>query len=309
MADFKGKVKGFKRPTDLPESSDQQVEWNAANKKWWEQHPMRYDFSESLSTDEEFSKQFFDEIDRRFFESSREFSPFRDLPFERIIDYNFIKGKSVLEIGVGNGSHAQLLAANCGRYIGIDLTQYGVRSTTQRLKHAGILNAEVYEMNAEKMTFPDSSFDYIWSWGVIHHSANTLQILQEMRRVLKEDGKSTVMVYYRSHWYKYIYAGFFHGLLKGYFRHKMTLDDVVQRTIDGAIARFYRIGEWKRLVAKAGLEVSNIRVMGNKSSVIILPYSGIKKLLVRLMPGALSRFLTSRLRMGYFLVADLKIVD
>ena len=35
-------------------------------------------------------------------------------------------------------------------------------------------------MDAEQIKFPDDSFDLVWTWGVIHHSANTRKILEEM---------------------------------------------------------------------------------------------------------------------------------
>ena len=31
-----------------------------------------------------------------------------------------------------------------------------------------------------KMEFKDSYFDFVWSWGVIHHSANTNKIINEI---------------------------------------------------------------------------------------------------------------------------------
>ena len=37
------------------------------------------------------------------------------------------------------------------------------------------------------MEFADNSFDFIWSWGVIHHSADTQRVLREMHRVLTQE--------------------------------------------------------------------------------------------------------------------------
>src|SRR5205085_539710 len=105
--------------------------------------------------------------------------------------------KDVLEIGVGQGTHAQLLAPRCKSFTGIDLTTCAVEMTSERLKLFKIPGA-VLEMDAEHMSFGDGSFDYIWSWGVIHHSADTNRVLKEMHRVLRPGGKCTVMIYYRS---------------------------------------------------------------------------------------------------------------
>lgn len=57
---------GFDNPTALPSTPAEARAWQEANRDWWEQHPMRYDFSEMLEV-EEFSREFYDEIDRRFF--------------------------------------------------------------------------------------------------------------------------------------------------------------------------------------------------------------------------------------------------
>ncbi len=80
---------------------------------------------------------------------------------------------------MGNGSHAQLLASHCKSFTGIDLTEYSIESTKKRMAVFGIANATIIQMNAEQLDFPDNSFDYVWSWGVIHHSANTQKILED----------------------------------------------------------------------------------------------------------------------------------
>ena len=61
---------------------------------------------------------------------------------------------------------------------------------------------------------PDKSFDYVYSWGVLHHSPDIKQSLGEMMRVLKPGGGFGLMVYNRRsllHWYKTVYTeGFLH---------------------------------------------------------------------------------------------------
>ena len=42
---------------------------NKENRSWWERNPMRYDWNEALQY-KEFSKEFYQEIDRRFFLAS-----------------------------------------------------------------------------------------------------------------------------------------------------------------------------------------------------------------------------------------------
>ncbi len=162
---------------------------------------MRYDWNDEIGY-KEYSKEFFDEIDKRFFLNSKDFLPFKKIPFDPLIDFENLKNKDVLEIGVGNGSHASLLAQHSKSFTGIDLTEYAVKSTSARFKEFG-LPGTIKRMDAETLEFENESFDFVWSWGVIHHSSNTRKILEEINRVLKPGGEATIMVYYRSLWSYY----------------------------------------------------------------------------------------------------------
>jgi ubiquinone/menaquinone biosynthesis C-methylase UbiE len=155
----------------------------------------RYDWREKLA-EIPGSKEYFNEIDRRFLTSVRKYMPWRVVPFEELIPFDELRDKDVLEIGVGHGTHAQLISPRCRSFTGIDLTSRAAEMASKRLRLFNI-PGKVLEMDAEQMSFPDGSFDFIWSWGVIHHSADTRRVLQEMNRVLRANA-STVMVYHRS---------------------------------------------------------------------------------------------------------------
>ncbi len=152
---------GFEKPTSLPESDIQSNEWQKQNRTWWENQPMRYDWNNNIKFNE-FSKDFYLEIDKRFFSNAREYMPYNRYPFDSLINFDELNNKDVLEIGVGNGSHAQLLAQHAKSYTGIDLTDYAVRSTSKRLELFK-LNAKIVRMDAEKMDFADNTFDFIWT--------------------------------------------------------------------------------------------------------------------------------------------------
>src|SRR6185295_5240606 len=49
--------------------------------------------------------------------------------------------------------------------------------------------------NAEKLNFPDNTFDVIYSFGVIHHTPDMPQAAREIYRVLKPGGKIYIMIY------------------------------------------------------------------------------------------------------------------
>lgn len=293
---------GFDNPIALPETQGQARSWQEANRAWWESHPMRYDWTEQIDYPE-FTKEFYAEIDRRFFADAEVYLPSKRLPFDYLIDFESLYDKDVLEIGVGSGSHAALLATYARSVTGIDLTDYAIRSTSERMKCFG-LNARILQMDAEHMEFEDNQFDFIWTWGVIHHSSNTRQILSEMRRVLRPGGRAVVMVYHRSFWNWYIVNGLLRGVILGQMRKAGSLHRTVQRWTDGAIARYYSVPEWKKLASEFFI-VEDILVCGSKAEIIPLQAGGIKQTIMAITPNRMSRFFTNNLRMGSFLVSQL----
>ncbi|HEY0460003.1 MAG TPA: methyltransferase domain-containing protein [Pyrinomonadaceae bacterium] len=302
------KADNFANPTELPDSQEEREKWLEANQKWWETNPMRYDWLGGKLDKipyAEFSKEFYREIDSRFFANANEYLPLRKIPFDGLIDFESLKDKKVLEIGVGNGSHAQLLATYAGDFTGIDLTDYGVKSTIGRMKVFGLDKAKIIQMNAEDLQFESESFDFVWSWGVIHHSANPRRILEEINRVLKPGGTFKAMVYYRSFWSYYAF-GLLAGIGKGYFFKGDSFHESVQKITDGAIARYYSLSEWRAEIETAGLKVENIRVLGAKSAILPIPGNRLKYKMLDLVPNPISRFMTNNLRMGSFVVSEAK---
>ncbi|MDB6006665.1 MAG: hypothetical protein JWR15_3652 [Prosthecobacter sp.] len=296
---------GFGKPTQLP-SAQLNTEWQHANRTWWETTPMRYDWNEKLQY-EEFSRSFYEEIDKRFFFDNARYMPPKERPFDEILPFDKLKDWDVLEIGVGNGSHAQLMAPHCKSYTGIDLTNYAVQSTSRRFELFE-LKGTIRQMDAENLEFPAASFDYVWSWGVIHHSANTERILSEISRVLKPGGKSTIMVYYRSFLYYWVVAGFIRGVLMGGFLKTRSIHELVQLHTDGAIARFYTSPEWQAAVERNGFTIEQKWIKGQKSELFPLPASRLKDKLMALLPNSIARFFLNTLRQGSFIITTLRKV-
>ncbi|TAK53551.1 MAG: class I SAM-dependent methyltransferase [Gammaproteobacteria bacterium] len=104
--------------------------------------------------------------------------------------------KDVLEIGVGMGAdHVEW--ARCGprSLAGIDLTDRAVKFTQARLSQFG-LHSDVRVADAEHLPFPSSSFDIVYSWGVLHHTPDTSRAINEVWRVLRPGGSARVMIYH-----------------------------------------------------------------------------------------------------------------
>lgn len=300
----KGKAEDLRDWTALPVDNKQRDKMQEKNISWWETNPMRYDFSEGQNPFKEFSKDYFEEIDLRFFNSVHRFMPWINKPFDNLVDYENLRDKKVLEIGVGCGSIAKLLAESSNDYTGIDITEYGVKATSERLA-CYKLNGQIVQMDAEKMSFENSTFDFIWSWGVVHHSSNTNTILKEMHRVLKPGGSAVTMVYHRSPWNTYVRGALYYGIIKRQFLKTRSINTIIQNATDGALARYYTVCEWNKMIENY-FHVNYSKVYGSKSQLIPLPYGKTKEIFMSLIPDALGRFITNRPSVGFLLVSSFK---
>lgn len=295
--------KTFDNPEKLPNDFNESKDWQILNKNFWESNPMRYDWIESVGK-EEGTIDFFTEIDNRFFSAIKSVMPWKKLPFDNLIPFDQLKDMNVLEIGVGNGSHAGLISKYAKNYIGIDLTDYAVKMTKSRLS---LLNqtGNILQMDAEKIDLPDSSIDFIWSWGVIHHTSNTLDVIKEIKRILKPGGQAIIMVYHRSWWSYYFTGIFIRGILCCDFIKYKTLSRIVQASTDGALARYYTKNSWKTFISTHLIIVKTI-FSGNKADLIPLPPSKIKNNILKYFPTTITMLLLNKFRMGTFLISTLK---
>ena len=106
------------------------------------------------------------------------------------------RDKDVLEVGVGMGSdHVRWARSRPRRLAGIDLTPRAVKWTQRRLE-AEDLGSDLQIADAENLPFPDTSFDIVYSWGLLHHTPDTAAAFREVHRVLRPGGKARVMIYH-----------------------------------------------------------------------------------------------------------------
>ena len=149
----------------------------------------------------------------------------------------------------------------------IDLTNEAVEATQARMKGFGV-QAEVRCADAESLPYDNKAFDFVWSWGVIHHSARTARIVREIARVLKPHGEARVMVYNREGRIARLLL-FRHYLLGGEFIHRSP-DETLWRWSDGYSARFYHKEQFEDLFRGFFEDVSSV-VLGQDVDVVPLP--------------------------------------
>jgi 2-polyprenyl-3-methyl-5-hydroxy-6-metoxy-1,4-benzoquinol methylase len=194
---------------------------------------MSYDWNEKIVA-ERFSEAWFDAIDRRFIHGARLFAHDKQ-PFDRIIPFDNLRGRRVLEIGCGMGLHTELLIRAGADLTSIDISDTSVEATSRRLALKGLV-ANINRMDARKLAFPDASFDLVWSWGVIHHSSQTATIIREIARMLCPGGEARFMVYHLDG--MAAYTSIVRDYLLGFWQGS-TIDDGLWRRSDGYMARHY----------------------------------------------------------------------
>jgi len=263
-----------KRTLDLAPEGIQQ-----GSRSWWTDNPMSYDWKNENSEDK-LSLRWFNRADASFIHGARLFATDK-IPFDRIIPYPSLQGKRVLEIGCGLGLHTELMTRAGAEVTAVDMTSTSIDATRTRLRLKG-LAATVAEADAERLPFPEHSFDFVWSWGVIHHSARTGRIVREIARVLKEDGQCRVMVYNRGGMpSRVIFVKDFVLRLKW---RKQSFDETLYRATDGFSARYYCRDQFEDLFRTFFSEVSST-VCGQDADVVPLPRY-LRKLALHLTPEA-----------------------
>lgn len=190
-------------------------------RNWWAQNPMTYglDHGSSEYGDQahkkqvEFgSKEFFKEADNVFYNWNK---PLHDgeKKFGKLFPYQLYKGKKVLEIGCGMGCMAMNWALNGADIAAVDLNPVAVQQTKKRFELFS-LKGMIQEEDANNLSFGNDTFDYVYSWGVLHHSPNLQKSIEELMRVLKPGGEFGIMLYNRKsllHYYMTMYIeGFLH---------------------------------------------------------------------------------------------------
>jgi 2-polyprenyl-3-methyl-5-hydroxy-6-metoxy-1,4-benzoquinol methylase len=275
------------------------MEWQdvqRGNQAWWTENPMAYDWHNEIAHPR-FSRAWFDAVDARFLEASR-LDLTRDRPFDRILPYERLRGARVLEIGCGMGLHTSLMAGAGAEVEAIDLSPTSIEATRKRLELLG-LSARVQQADAERLPFADRTFDLVWSWGVIHHSARTTRIVREIGRVTKPEGEARVMVYNREGMSARI-AFVRDHLLKGRFLES-SFDETLFRGTDGFSARHYVREQLEDLFRGFFRDVSS-EVLGQLPDAVPLPRR-LRALVAPLVPQPVIRDMLARYGSFLFVVA------
>ncbi len=123
---------------------------------------------------------------------------FKIYPYlEQYAPANELRGKKVLEIGLGYGTMGQFLAEKGCDYHGLDIAEGPVRMMRYRLGMLGVERPETKVQQGSALEIPhdDASLDYLYSIGCLHHTGNLQRSIDEVLRVLKPGGTAMIMLY------------------------------------------------------------------------------------------------------------------
>lgn len=103
----------------------------------------------------------------------------------------------LLEIGLGYGTVAQVLANRGFSFFGLDIASGPVEMAAERMRRLGPPqdSSRVTQGSALEIPYPAETFDQVVSIGCLHHTGALERAVDEVRRVLRPGGRASIMVY------------------------------------------------------------------------------------------------------------------
>lgn len=103
-----------------------------------------------------------------------------------------MKGKIVLDVGIGTGRFADIASRWGAEVIGIDLS-YAVDAAYKNIGSRA--NVHIIQADIFHLPFKNEIFDHIYSIGVLHHTPDTKKAFQSIIPFLKQGGGLAVYIY------------------------------------------------------------------------------------------------------------------
>ena len=212
-------------------------------KQYWNKQSCGTD----VAISEKFSRAYFEEIEAHRYQVEEEIMPFAQFPRWH--------GKKVLEVGVGAGTDFLQWVRSGAKASGMDLTEEGIAHVQHRLDTYQLQCEDLRVGDAENIPYDDNAFDLVYSWGVIHHSPNTLNALRELVRVAKPGGRIKFMVYNRRSPYV-VYKYIRWGLMTG--KPFKSIKSIMAEHQESPGTKAYSIPEMKNILRDYPVKVTQI---------------------------------------------------
>jgi len=157
---------------------------------------MAEEITESLTEKEKYQEEAFDKKagETKFYAVGGRDNRNHVIKFRKLFETLQLKeNESVLEVGVGEGEHAHRLLKDTDIfYTGIDISIKTLEIAERRLQ-AFQGRYELKKDNANNLSFKDNIFDAVFCAATLHHMEKPFQMISEMVRVLKPNGRIALM--------------------------------------------------------------------------------------------------------------------
>jgi ubiquinone/menaquinone biosynthesis C-methylase UbiE len=152
-----------------------------------------HEWSTFRQDDNEFSRKDREEIFQTYFA----IFPWKDLPREAV----------GIDVGCGSGRWSTMVAPRVGQLHLLDASREALTVAEQNL--AGQRNVTFHLASVDDIPLPDSSLDFAFSLGVLHHVPYTMAAIQSVAAKLKAGAPFLIYLYYalenRPWWYRAIW--------------------------------------------------------------------------------------------------------
>jgi SAM-dependent methyltransferase len=111
-------------------------------------------------------------------------------------DLTALAGACVLDAGCGMGRHARQVAAHARHVVAVDFSR-AIEQAAMNTREVG--NVDCVQADLLRLPFPDATFDYVYSLGVLHHLGNTEDGVRALVATLKPGGRLRVYLYWKRH--------------------------------------------------------------------------------------------------------------
>jgi uncharacterized protein YbaR (Trm112 family) len=108
-----------------------------------------------------------------------------------------LKGKRLLDVGVGAGRFAEVVSRWGGEVVGVDLS-FAVDAAYENVGKRA--NVHIVQADLFRLPFLEGTFDSMYSIGVLHHTPDTKKAFDAVVPYLKPDGEFAVFLYAFGHY-------------------------------------------------------------------------------------------------------------
>ena len=278
-------------------------------KQWWNDNPFTYLNGQgvSLVSSKLQDREFFENVEKRFRLHHPTLQENTRPLYSNFIDFGLLGNKKILDVACGTGVLTIEFSRMGCETFAIDISPRAVSSTKRNLKLRN-LSGNILEMDAQKMYFDSSTFDFVNAHGCLMHMPKIDLAIKEIYRVLKNDSYVYAWVYHKG-WYFWFGIIFLRGICKGMLiKYKFNINKLTSRYSDGLEIGgnpntiFQSKSEAVRRFKEAGFKKVSSKVIFNPNEFKSFPSKKIS--FGQYMPLSIQKYLARFFGLGLIVIAQ-----